>query len=103
MILNRMSPVFWGACLGLVASLEMYEAAVAERDHETPPGQQLHFDPMHLYPSDAAGQKRVCNLEIQHGRFAMLAMAVYLLQEYNFMTPGSTTIWDALWQALEEW
>lgn len=102
-ILERVAPKWWGACLGFTAALDLYSAAKEHANQNDLPGQELHFDPLHMYPEDAAAQKRMCALEIQHGRVAMLAMAVYLAQEYNFVTPGSTTLWDAFWQALEEW
>ena len=99
-ILERVAPVWWGAVLGLVAAGEMYEAQKSTRSDYTTPG-LLGFDPCQFFPSRVEDQKRVLGLEIQIGRVAMLAMGIYLLQEYSSMTPGST--WEAIWLAIEQW
>lgn len=80
--LERVSPVWWGTCLGLCAAIDL-DAIVKSRsgDPNYFPG-KLDWDPLNLYPSDGEGRARMELAEIKHGRLAMIAVAAFALQEY---------------------
>ena len=79
--LAKISPTFWGFCLGMTAAVDMYANAKAEkREPGYFPG-NLGFDPMQLYPQDKIGQERMQLAEISHGRIAMLSVLGYVFEE----------------------
>jgi len=87
--LDRVSPVFWGFCLGLTAAIDLYGVEIAQRSRSTGgdsttyfPG-KLGFDPLNLYPADQEGRKRMDLAEVKHGRVAMLAITGYAVQEWS--------------------
>jgi hypothetical protein len=80
--LDRVSPAWWGFCLGLTVAIEQY--AIAKSREGNPnyfPG-NLGFDPLNFYPKKLEGQKRMQLSEIKHGRIAMVAVAGFAFQEY---------------------
>ena len=80
--LERVSPVWWGTCLGLTAAIDLDALAKSRAgDPEYFPG-KLDYDPLNLYPKDKEGQARMQLAEIKHGRLAMLAVVAFALQEY---------------------
>jgi len=80
--LERISPTFWGFCLGLSAAIDLYGVQKSrEGNPKYIPG-QLGFDPLGLYPADKEGQQRMQLAEIKHGRVSMLAVTGYAIQEY---------------------
>lgn len=80
--LERISPTFWGFCLGLSAAIDLYGVQKSrEGNPKYIPG-QLGFDPLGLYPTDKEGQQRMQLAEIKHGRVSMLAVTGYAIQEY---------------------
>ena len=80
--LESISPVWWGASLGLTAAIDLYGTGKARAgDPSYFPG-NLGFDPLSLYPTDKAGRKRMELAEIKHGRLAMVAVTGYAAQEY---------------------
>ena len=80
--LEKISPLYWGFCIGLTAAIDLYgvKRARAEVDYSFPG--DLGFDPLNLYPSDIGGQERMKLAEIKHGRIAMVAVVAFALQEY---------------------
>ena len=80
--LDKISPLYWGFCIGLTAAIDLYgvQRARAEVGYEFPG--DLGFDPLNLYPSDMEGQDRMQLAEIKHGRIAMVAVLAFALQEY---------------------
>lgn len=57
--LERVSPVWWGTCLGLTAAIDLDGIAKSRAyDPEYFPG-KLDFDPWNLYPKDKAGRARM--------------------------------------------
>jgi hypothetical protein len=80
--LDKISPIYWGFCIGLTAAIDLYgvQRARAEVGYEFPG--DLGFDPLNFYPSDMEGQERMQLAEIKHGRIAMVAVLAFALQEY---------------------
>lgn len=81
--LEKVSPVWWGFCLGLTAAIDMYGV---QRARTLPPSKyspgDLNFDPLGLYPKDPEGRKEMQLAEIKHGRAAMIAVTAFAVQEY---------------------
>lgn len=81
--MDRISPQFWGFCLGLCASIDMYGVAKARKgEADYFPG-NLGFDPLNFYAVDKDGQKSLQTAEIKHGRVAMLGVVGYAAEEYT--------------------
>lgn len=107
--LEKVSPIWWGACVGFTAAIDLYGIQRARSgDPEYLPG-RLGFDPLGFYPPDMVGRSRMELAEIKHGRIAMLAVVGYSLQEYTtqlgvvdetpfFFTPITDMLsrWDLL-------
>lgn len=70
--LNAVSPVFWGVVLGMAAGLEYGQM------HNEP----VMFDPLNLYQTDSEGRKQLQTMELSHGRWAMLAITGFAIQEW---------------------
>lgn len=81
--LENVSPIFWGVCLGLTAAIDLkgIRNSRYNDDGEAVPG-DFGFDPLNLYPSDAAGRERMQLAEIKHGRLGMLAITGFAVQEF---------------------
>jgi hypothetical protein len=82
--LERVSPAFWGFCVGLTAAIDLYGVSKSRRASPASdyfPG-RLGFDPLGLYPQTSAGRQRMELAEIKHGRLAMVAVVGYAAQEY---------------------
>jgi hypothetical protein len=80
--MDRISPQFWGFCLGMSAAIDMYGVAKARRgDVDYYPG-NLGFDPLGLFPVDRDGQENMKLAEIKHGRVAMIGVSGYVAEEY---------------------
>lgn len=80
--MDRISPQFWGFCLGMSAAIDMYGVARARRgDEDYYPG-NLGFDPLGLFPVDRDGQENMKLAEIKHGRVAMVGVSGYVAEEY---------------------
>jgi hypothetical protein len=83
--LEKVAPQWWGFCLGMCAAIDLYgvqRARAAVTDSGYTPG-DLGFDPLHLYPTDDEGRKRMQLAEIKHGRVAMLGVTGFAAQEYT--------------------
>merc|ERR1711939_269469 len=81
--LGKISPEFWGFCVGLCAAIDVYGIAKSKReDPQYFPG-NLGFDPMNLYPMEKEEQERMKLAEIKHGRTAMLGVFGYVFEEYT--------------------
>lgn len=80
--LQRVSPIWWGTCLGLTAAIDLDAISKSRKgDEDYFPG-NLDFDPLGLYPPDEEGRARMELAEIKHGRLAMLAVTAFALQEW---------------------
>ena len=92
--LERVSPIWWGFCIGLTAAIDLYGIAKARRgDPAYQPG-KLGFDPLGLYPADPKKQKAFEEAEIRNGRLAMLAVVSYSWEEWvTKMAVVSETPW----------
>lgn len=84
--MEKVSPVWWGFCLGLSAAIDLYGVnrarVAATTGEEYIPG-DLEFDPLGLYPAeeDVEGRQRMQLAEIKHGRLAMIAVLAFSIQE----------------------
>jgi hypothetical protein len=81
--LERVSPVWWGTCLGLTAAIDL--DAIAKSRTGNPdyfPG-NLGFDPLNLYPSDEEGQAWMQLAEIKHGRLRYVYLLFFFLSVYS--------------------
>jgi hypothetical protein len=108
-VLHSASPVFFGSILGLMAVVELESAARTEGcETDSTQGCEAYFpgkrnfDPLGLFPKNVVLQQKMLSAEITHGRVAMIAMGIYLLQEYA-LTTSDTSLFNALVTALEKW
>jgi hypothetical protein len=79
--MDKVSPIWWGFCLGLTAAIDMYGVGRARQSPEDYFPGNLNFDPLGLYPRDDEGRNRMQLAEIKHGRVAMLAVTGFAVQE----------------------
>jgi len=104
--LDQVSPAWWGFCLGLTASIDLYGVRRARRytvmmgttssddddnaeqtDNDGVPKDRylpgdLGFDPLKLFPAtEGPNRDRMRLMEVQHGRAAMIAIVVFSIQE----------------------
>jgi hypothetical protein len=90
--MEKVSPLWWGFCIGLTAAIDLYgvsRARSAMRDdgfgytNGYKPG-NLGFDPLSLYPDedDAEGRLKMELAEIKHCRLAMIAITAFSVQEF---------------------
>lgn len=80
--LERVSPIWWGTCLGLTAAIDLDGIAKARAGGSDYFPGNLGFDPLNLYPPDKEGRARMELAEIKHGRLSMMAVAAFAVQEY---------------------
>lgn len=78
--LGKISPVFWVACILAASLIEIYGLSRTKKANYLPG--DLGFDPLGLYPRDAAGQRYMQLAEIRNGRLAMVAITSFAIQEY---------------------
>lgn len=79
--LGKVSPIYWIACLAAAAAVDFYGIQKSRKNSpEYFPG-NLGFDPLGMYPKDAAGQQRMQLAEIKNGRLAMIAIVAFAVQE----------------------
>lgn len=81
--MGKISPEWWGFCLGLCAAIDMYGVAKARRGGPDYFPGNLEFDPLNFFPTDKEGQDTVKLAEIKHGRIAMLGVLGYVVEEYT--------------------
>jgi len=81
--MERVSPLWWGFCLGLTAAIDLYGVKRARVLEDYTPG-DLGFDPLGLYPDeeDEEGRLRMELAEIKHGRLGMIAITAFSVQEF---------------------
>jgi hypothetical protein len=80
--LDKVSLVYWGACILGTAAIEAY--GISKSKTNAPdyfPG-NLGFDPLGMYPKDKEGQMRMQLQEIKNGRLAMIAITAFAVQEF---------------------
>lgn len=83
--LGHVSPLYWGICLAGAAAIDLYGIFAASKKDGYTPG-NLGFDPLGLYPKDAAGQERMQLSELKNGRLAMIAITAFAFQEFVSQT-----------------
>ena len=81
--MEKISPVWWGFCLGLTAAIDLYGVQRARTVKNYTPG-DLGFDPLGFYPhkEDEEGRFEMRVKEIKHGRLAMIAIVAFSVQEF---------------------
>jgi hypothetical protein len=80
--MERVSPVWWGFCVGMCAAIDLYGVAKARKNApEYFPG-NIGFDPLVLYPKNRDGQEQMKLAEIKHGRLAMIGVFGYVIEEF---------------------
>jgi hypothetical protein len=81
--MEKISPQFWGCCLGLCAAIDMYGVAKARRGGPDYFPGNLGFDPFNFFPDDKENQERLKLAETKHGRTAMLGVLGYIIEEFT--------------------
>jgi hypothetical protein len=110
--MERISPQWWGFCVGLAGAIDVYGITKARRGGPDYTPGNLGFDPLNIYPSDKVGQQQLQLAEIKHGRIAMLGVLGYVIEEYFskmaviddtpvFFQPFTETVEEALVDAIE--
>ena len=85
--MDHVSPVFWGACLGLSAAIDLKGITNSRYSDDSSGGEtyvpgDYGWDPLGLYPSDEDGRTRMQLAEIKHGRLSMVAVVAFAAQEF---------------------
>jgi len=81
--LEKIPILYWAGILATASWIEIQEFKKAQENTSDYafPG-DLGWDPLGLYPSDEAGQRRMQLAEIKNGRTAMIAITAFAFQEY---------------------
>jgi hypothetical protein len=79
--LDKVSPIYWIACLGLAAAVDVYGITKASKKAGYIPG-DLGFDPLGVFPKDKEGQEWFQLAEVKNGRLAMIAITAFAVQEF---------------------
>lgn len=85
--LEKVSPVYWAATLAVAGGLELaYESEKAQRSGDEQKVPEITgdygFDPLSFYNGKSEVEKsRLVLSEIKHGRFAMMAVTFFAMQE----------------------
>ena len=82
--MDKVSPIWWGFCLGFTAAIDLYGVQRARAEVEGYKPGNLGFDPLNLYPAeeDVEGRMRMELAEIKHCRLAMIAITAFSVQEF---------------------
>ena len=82
--LDKVSPLWWGFCIGLTAAIDLYGVQRARSDVEGYKPGDLGFDPLNLYPDEenVEGRKNMELAEIKHCRLGMIAITAFAVQEF---------------------
>jgi len=80
--LGKISPVYWVACLLAAGAIDLIQNDKASKNEDGYFAGNLGFDPLGLYPKDAAGQERMQLTELKNGRLAMIAITAFAFQEF---------------------
>merc|ERR1711988_886143 len=72
-------PYFLGTVAVVASIAEVYGGKI-QKEMGLEPG-NVGFDPLGLYPEDVATQEKYKLAELKHGRVAMIAIALYALEE----------------------
>lgn len=80
--LGKVSPAYWAGCILLAGAIDIYGISKARsNDPDYFPG-NLGFDPLGLYPEDAASRKEMQLKELKNGRLGMIAIFAFAVQEF---------------------
>jgi len=80
--LGKVSPIYWVACLGVAAAVDVYGITRSKSNDEAYFPGNLGFDPLGVYPKNEADQKNMQLAEIKNGRLAMIAIFAFAIQEF---------------------
>ena len=105
--MEKISPEWWGFCLGMCAAIDVYGVSKARKGGDGYFPGNLGFDPLNLYPKDKKSQGTMQLAEIKHGRTAMVGVVGYVFEEYTtkmavvddtpiFFQPITETVEEAL-------
>lgn len=78
--LDKVSPQFWGFCLGLTAAIDSYQTQRSRSQADYTPG-DLGWDPLNFASSEPR-KKDLQLAEMQNGRLAMLGVTGFAVQEF---------------------
>lgn len=85
--LDKIDVAYWIAVVALAGIVELENSKVKEESGKNYQLGDVGFDPLGLYPKDAAGQKAMQTKELKHGRLAMMAVLGFVVQEALYRTP----------------
>ena len=80
--LGKISPVYWLAVLVAAGAIDLMQNDKANKNAAGYFAGNLGFDPLGLYPQDAAGQERMQLAELKNGRLGMIAITAFAFQEF---------------------
>jgi len=80
--LGKISPVYWVAVLVAAGAIDLLQNDKASKNEAGYFAGNLGFDPLGLYPKDAAGQERMQLAELKNGRLGMIAITAFAFQEF---------------------
>jgi len=72
-------PFFLAGAFSIAGYLD-YKGTAIQKERKLEPG-NVGFDPLSLFPEDAATQEKYRLAELKHGRIAMVAITLYALEE----------------------
>merc|ERR1712232_669805 len=78
--LDQVNPLYWGIVLAVAGSIEVLQLNNTNKESSS-----MLWDPLGLYPENPNEQKQVEKAEIDFGRFAMLGITGFAIQEFFTM------------------
>lgn len=96
-MIQSISPVFYGCCLGVCAALNIYSTSSFRRRH--------HDHMMMIHPNDDTTtttttttdtSKQIQMMEMNYGRIAMMAISQYMIQEYVILKQNTPNIMEMI-------
>lgn len=85
--LDNIDAAYWVAVVALAGIVELENSKAKEESGKAYLLGDCNFDPLGLFPKDAAAQKAMQTKELKHGRLAMMAILGFVVQEALYRTP----------------